>query len=189
MKIVQNKVVKLLPIEHGHVEGIFKVSQHAEIWEHLTATLLDKESVESYVSDMVKKREAKTDFPYVIVDAKTDKIIGSTTLLEISHEHKRAEIGSTWLTPSYWRTTMNTNCKFLLLKYAFEELDLHRVQIKTGHENIRSQKAIERLGATKEGILRNHMIRKEGIQRHTVMYSIIKEEWPELKQRFIAQLL
>ena len=189
MKVLQNEVVKLVPIEHAHVDGIWKVSQHAEIWEHLTVTLMDYASVEKYVDNMVKMREAQTDYPFVIMDAKTDEIIGSTTLMEFSLQHKRTEIGSTWITPSYWRTKINTNCKFLLLGYAFEELQLNRVQIKTGHENIRSQKAIERLGATKEGILRNHMIRKQGMIRHTVMYSIIKEEWPTVKQHFIDNLL
>ena len=78
---------------------------------------------------------------------------------------------------------------YLLLQYCFEELQLNRVQIKTGHENVRSQKAIERIGATKEGVLRNHMIRKEGMIRHTVMYSIIKEEWPQIKKHFEECLL
>ena len=189
MEILQNDIVKLVPIHPDHVDGIWKVCQHAEIWEHLSVTLMDYESVVQYVDKMVKNWEAKTDYSYVIVDVQTDEIIGSTTFMDFSVQHKRTEIGSTWITPNYWRTSINTNCKFLLLQYAFEELELNRVQIKTGHENFRSQKAIERLGATKEGILRNHIIKKDGTIRHTVMYSITKEEWPELKKRFIDQLL
>ncbi len=93
------------------------------------------------------------------------------------------------LTPAYWRTAINTNCKYLLLRYCFEHLHLQRVQIKTDHDNIRSQKAIERIGATKEGILRNHMIRKDGTTRHTVMYSITMEEWPQVKKHIESLLV
>lgn len=189
MKVLQNDIVQLIPMDASHIDGIWEVCQHEEIWTHMSDYLMDYESVVKYITKKVKAQEAKTDFPFVIVDNKTGEIIGSTTLMDISLQHKRVEIGSTWITPSYWRTAINSNCKFLLLQYAFEELGLNRVQIKTGHENIRSQKAIERLGATKEGILRNHMIQKEGTIRHTVMYSFIKEEWPEIKEHFIKNLL
>lgn len=189
MKALENDVVKLVPVNTEHIDGILKAARFPEIWEHLSVTLLDRDSVVQFVEDSIKKREAKTDYPFVIIDAQTNEVIGSTTYMDISMGHKRLEIGSTWLTPAYWRSNMNTNCKFLLLKYGFEELGLNRIQIKTGHENIRSQKAIERLGAVKEGILRNHMIRKEGTIRHTVMYSITSEEWPEMKKRFKEELL
>jgi N-acetyltransferase len=189
MKTLENDIVKLIPMDISHIDAIWEVCKHEAIWEHMSDHLMDYEQVVEYVTKKVKALEAQTDYSYVIVDNQTGKIIGSTTFMDISQQHKRAEIGSTWITPSYWRTAVNSNCKFLLLQYAFEEWGLNRVQIKTGHENIRSQKAIERLGATKEGILRNHMIRKEGTIRHTVMYSIIKEEWPEVKQHFIKNLL
>lgn len=117
------------------------------------------------------------------------KYVGCTSFLDISPMHKRLEIGATWLNPALWRSPINTNCKFLLLTHCFEQLKLNRVQLKTGHENKRSQKVIERIGAVKEGILRNHMIRKEGIIRHAVMYSIIKEEWFTVKERFLKHLL
>lgn len=155
----------------------------------MSVELLTQESVERYVEDAVKKREAGTDFAFLIVDAKKDKIIGATWYLDISLPHKRLEIGSTWLNPTYWRTNVNTNCKFLLLQYGFEELGLQRIQIRTGHENIRSQHAVERLGARKEGVLRNHMIHKEGTIRHKVMYSITNEEWLEIKTRFKTRLM
>ena len=100
--------------------------------------------------------------------------------MDIDDKHRRLEIGYTWLTPAYWRTAINTNCKYLLLRYSFEHLHFTTCTNKTDHENIRSQKAIERIGATK-GILRNHMIRKDGTTRHTVMYSITIEEWPQVK--------
>lgn len=189
MEILKNDIVKLIPMELAHVDGLFQAAQDERIWTHMSVELLTRESVELYVTDAVNKRESGTDFAFVIVDAQSDQIIGATWYLDISLQHKRLEIGSTWLNPSYWRTNLNTNCKYLLLQYGFEELGMQRIQIKTGHENIRSQQAIERLGATKEGVLRNHMIRKEGTIRHTVMYSIIQEEWPEIKKHFETVLM
>lgn len=184
MKTLENEVVKLMPMESSQIEGIWEAANDNEIWEHMSVDLTDKRNVEQYVQDAQKKRAAGTEFAFVIVDIESKKIIGATWFLDISMPHKRLEIGSTWLNPKSWRTNVNTNCKFLLLKYCFEELGLNRVQIKTGHENIRSQRAIERIGAIKEGILRNHMIRKEGTIRHTVMYSVTKEDWPQVKERF-----
>lgn len=189
MEILENEIVKLEPINLSHIEGIIKAASDPVIWEHMSVELLNRESVIQYVQDGVKKREAKTDYVFVIIDQSTREIVGATSYMDISLQHKRLEIGSTWLSPKVWRTTINTNCKYLLLKYGFEQLGLQRIQIKTGHENIRSQKAIERIGATKEGILRNHMIRKEGTIRHTVMYSIISEEWDQIKERFENVLL
>lgn len=189
MKTLENAIVKLIPMESFHVEGISEVANEQEIWEHMSVDLTDKRNVEQYVRDAQEKRDAGTGFAFVIAEAKSNKIIGATWFLDISMPHKRLEIGSTWLNPKSWRTNINTNCKFLLLAYCFEELGLNRVQIKTGHENVRSQRAIERIGAVKEGVLRNHMIRKEGRIRHTVMYSITKEEWPQVKGRLLDRLM
>lgn len=189
MKKLENKFVQLIPMELDHVEGIYEAAQDKRIWEHMSVDLTDKSRVIQYVEDAIQKREHGTDFAYVIVNKKTGKVIGATWFLDISTQHKRLEIGSTWVNPIYWRSNINTNCKYLLLNYCFEELSLNRVQIKTGHENLRSQKAIERIGGVKEGILRNHMIRKEGVIRHTVLYSVIKEDWGKVKRHFDEHLL
>src|SRR5690606_15193058 len=137
----------------------------------------------------VKERDKGISYMFAVIDKKTDTIVGCTSFLDISFPHKRLEIGATWYNPTVWRSAINTNCKFLLFQYCFEVLKLNRIQIKTGHENYRSQKAIERIGAVKEGVLRNHMIRKEGIIRHTVMYSVILEDWEKLKAMFMDRLL
>lgn len=186
---LENEVVQLRPVQIEDMEGIATAAKYPEIWEHMSVSLTTNEDIQQYIKDAIKEREANQSYMFVIVYKATNQIIGSTSFLDIAENHKRVEIGSTWITPKYWRTDVNTNCKFLLLKYCFEEMELNRVQIKTGHENFQSQKAIERLGATKEGILRNHMIRKEGKIRHTVMYSIIKEEWQDIKTRFLRELL
>ncbi|MEL3961571.1 GNAT family N-acetyltransferase [Lysinibacillus endophyticus] len=186
--LIENSLVKLRPMQLEDVDAIYEVAKYPEIWTHMSINVNGKEDVLKYVESALKTKETGTEIPLVIIDGQTNKIIGSTKLMDIDKKHKRGEIGFTWLTPSYWRTAINTNCKYLLLSYCFEVLEWNRVQIKTDHENFRSQKAIERIGAKKEGILRNHMVRKDGTIRHTVMYSIIKDEWPETKQ-YIEQLL
>ncbi|WP_445479115.1 GNAT family N-acetyltransferase [Lysinibacillus irui] len=179
---LENEVVKLKPLELSDIQGILEAGSYPEIWSHMPTTIEKREDVNNFVENALLTRSGKTEFPFVIVDKQSGNIIGSTRYMDIDVKHQRLEIGYTWLTPAYWRTAINTHCKYLLLLYCFEYLHLQRVQIKTDHENIRSQRAIERIGATKEGILRNHMIRKDGTIRHTVMYSITIEEWPQVKK-------
>ncbi len=117
------------------------------------------------------------------MDQQSDKIVGSTRFLDISISHRHAEIGWTWLAPHVWRTRINTECKYLLLRHGFETLDLIRVQLKTDRRNLTSQQAIERIGGQKEGILRKHRIMPNGYIRDSVYYSILDEEWPLVKTR------
>lgn len=189
MEKLTNGIVSLIPISLEHTDGIHAAAQDIDIWEHMSVDLTNRENCLEYVQDAIKKREAGTDFAFVIFHNETNTIIGCTWFLDIYPNHKRVEIGSTWLNPKYWRSPVNTNCKWLLLQYCFEVLKYNRVQIKTGHRNLRSQKAIERIGGVKEGILRNHMIQRNGDIRHTVMYSITIEDWPKTKQAFIEKLL
>lgn len=189
MILLENEVVQLRPIELTDVEAIVAAADDARIWEHMSVTLLDRASVENYVKKAIEEREQGISYMFAVIDKSTDTLVGCTSFLDIALAHKRLEIGATWYSPKVWRTAINTNCKFLLLQYCFEVLCLHRVQIKTGHENIRSQIAIERIGARKEGVLRNHMIRKEGTIRHTVMYSVILDDWAEVNERFVEELL
>ncbi|MFJ7408147.1 MULTISPECIES: GNAT family N-acetyltransferase [unclassified Lysinibacillus] len=185
---LENEVVLLKPLEKEDVQGLLAAGSYPEIWAYLSTTIEDERDVHNFVEKALSSKMQKEEFPFVIVDKRSGQIIGSTRYMDIESKHKRLEIGNTWLTPTFWRTAVNTNCKYLLLSYCFEVIGLQRVQIKTDHENTRSQKAIERIGATKEGVLRNHMVRKDGSTRHTVMYSITIEEWPEVKAR-IEQLL
>ncbi|MFJ5790816.1 GNAT family N-acetyltransferase [Lysinibacillus sp. NPDC093197] len=185
---LENEVVLLRPLVKEDVQGLLTAGSYPEIWSYLSTTIEDETGVHNFVEKALSSKMQMEEFPFVIVDKRSGQIIGSTRYMDIDSKHKRLEIGNTWITPAFWRTAVNTNCKYLLLSYCFEVIGLQRVQIKTDHENTRSQKAIERIGATKEGVLRNHMVRKDGSTRHTVMYSITIEEWPEVKAR-IEQLL
>lgn len=187
--ILENDIVQLRPVELSDVVAITAAANDARIWEHMSVALLDRTAVENYVQKAIEEREKGLSYMFAIIEKASGKLVGCTSFLDISLAHKRLEIGATWYNPLVWRTAINTNCKFLLLQHCFESLQLNRVQIKTGHENVRSQKAIERLGAIKEGVLRNHMIRKEGMIRHTVMYSVIAEDWAQVKAKFINELL
>ena len=178
---LENDLIMLRLMELSDVDEIYEVATDKRIWEHIAYTLSTKEEVAKYVHSQVRLNESEERYVLVIVDRVTNKIIGSTSIYEISKEHSRCEIGSTWLTPSYWRTAVNTNCKYLLLQHVFETLELERVQLKTDNLNIRSQNAIMRIGAKFEGRLRSHMRRKDGTMRDTMLYSIIREEWPAIK--------
>ena len=178
---LENDLIMLRLMELSDIDEIYEVATDERIWEHIAYTLSTKEEVTKYVHSQVRLNESEERFVLVIIDQVTNKIIGSTSIYEISKEHSRCEIGSTWLTPSYWRTAVNTNCKYLLLQHVFETLELERVQLKTDNLNVRSQNAIMRIGAKFEGRLRSHMRRKDGTMRDTMLYSIIREEWPTVK--------
>ncbi|WP_339261205.1 GNAT family protein [Lysinibacillus sp. FSL K6-3209] len=181
--MLENNVVLLRPLVREDSQALLVAGSYPEIWSYMSTTIEDKSDVQNFVENALSNKSLMKEYPFVIVDKLSGQIIGSTRFMDIDSKHQRLEIGTTWLTPSFWRTAVNTNCKYLLLTYCFEVLGLQRVQIKTDYDNIRSQKAIERIGATKEGVLRNHMIRKDGSTRHTVMYSITLQEWPEVKAR------
>ncbi|MEK4229476.1 GNAT family N-acetyltransferase [Solibacillus sp. FSL H8-0538] len=179
--ILENDVVLLRRMTMDDVDSIALVGLDERIWPYLSVTLRTREDVEQYVKIAVTNQITDTEYPFVIIEKQTGKLVGSTRFMNISEQHKHLEIGSTWLIPNVWRTAINTNCKYLLLHYCFEELGLKRVQIKTDDENMRSKLAIARIGAKFEGILRQHMIRKDGTMRNTAMFSVVCSEWPETK--------
>lgn len=146
------------------------------------------EDMKCLVDGALQAKVQGTEFPFVIYDNDSGKVVGSTRFLDISIPNRSLEIGWTWLSPTVWRTSINTECKYLLLKHCFETLGTIRVQIKTDGRNLRSQQAIERLGAVKEGVLRRHRIMYDGYVRDSVYYSVIDEEWLFVKDRVESML-
>jgi RimJ/RimL family protein N-acetyltransferase len=161
----------------------------AEIWRWMP-TLRDdpRESVRVWFEKAMAATERGDVVAWAIVEVASGEAVGGTTYLDIALADKRVEIGSTWHAKTVWRTAINTECKFLLLRHAFETLGCNRVQLKTDQRNERSQAAIARLGAVREGVLRAQMVMPDGWVRDTVMFSIIKAEWPAVKAR-LEQLL
>ncbi|MCI4340604.1 MAG: GNAT family N-acetyltransferase, partial [Thermoplasmata archaeon] len=139
------------------------------------------------VAELLEREAAGTDLCFTVVD-RTVGVVGMTRLLEIDRLHRRVEIGGTWYSRSAQRTPINTECKRLLLSYAFDDEGANRVQFKTDLRNERSQKAIERAGARREGVLRDHMVMPDGYLRSSVIYSIVASEWPGVRSRLDALL-
>ena len=177
------ETVEIVPMTLDHVPGLFEAGSFPGIWDYMPVEVKTLAQMESVVTDALANQKAGTELPFVIFERETGEIVGSSRYLAISVPHRNLEIGWTWLTPTVWRTRVNTECKLLLLKHAFEEMDCVRVQLKTDLRNTRSQEAISRLGAVREGVLRKHMIRSNGYIRDTVMFSIIQEEWSEVRER------
>ncbi|WP_243522976.1 GNAT family N-acetyltransferase [Bacillus pseudomycoides] len=181
---ITNERAMLRLIDTNDAEKLFSIVEgNKEIWTYLIAKMENYHDMKRYVDTAVKRYEKGTDLPFVVIDQKTNEVIGSTRLYNISTESKTVELGQTWYHPSVQRTSVNTECKYMLLRYAFEELQMLRVQIKTDLRNEKAQRAIERLGAVKEGVLRNERQLHNGYVRDAVVYSIIASEWPMIKER------
>ncbi len=177
------RIVLLEPLQMKHSVDLYKVGQAPSIWTYMPVnaprSLADMEQI---IATALQDRDAGSSQPFAIIDLAQGHAVGSTRYLNWMPPDRGVEIGWTWLSPEVQRTGINTECKYLLLRHAFEVLGTIRVQLKTHHLNMQSQRAIERLGAVKEGILRNHMIMPDGSYRHSVYYSIIQSEWPEVKE-------
>lgn len=178
--VLIGKTVKLVPIQVEHAAALYDSTREIE-WKMLPTNFTSSAQMESWVRSKVSERINKTSMHFTVMLAKNEKIVGSTGFLDILPEHRILEIGSTWYIPDLWGTDVNPECKFLMLRYAFETLGAIRVQIKTDSINKHSQGAIKKLGAVYEGKLRNHRIRWDGTIRDTMMYSIIDKEWPAVK--------
>jgi RimJ/RimL family protein N-acetyltransferase len=180
---LEGRRVKLIPLELEHVCSLFEVAQEPEIWEQYPVTIESYDQMKNFVIKALEGLKLQEQYPYAVYDKILNKFVGSTRYLRISAGNNNLNIGSTWYNPTVWRTKVNTETKYLMLEYAFETLKVNRVEIITTTENYRSQKAIERLGAVKEGILR-----KKYNNLDYIIYSIISDEWKEIKERLEGKL-
>lgn len=181
--------VRLEPLSEAHVPDLTIAGRNRSIWRYmLYGNIETEEQMRAWVLEILQRQAMGTDLPFAVIHLESGRAIGATRYLEIHSEHRGLEIGGTWYGVEYHRTATNTECKYLLLRHAFEILGVIRVQLKTDLRNERSQRAIERIGAVREGILRNHMITPDGTIRDSVFYSILDREWPLVKQRLEAML-
>ncbi|MBP7511120.1 MAG: GNAT family N-acetyltransferase [Bacteroidia bacterium] len=186
--ILHGNLVELIPLEYGYFEELTNLAREYKIWEFIPDNMSNSERCHLAFRNAINQREKGNQFPFVIFHKKENKIIGSTRLMNIEPDFKKLEIGWTWLHPDYWATLVNLECKLLLLNFCFEELKTIRVQFKTDENNIRSQKAIRKIGAQFEGILRNDMIRDNGTYRNSVYFSIIIKEWQDVRTHLMSLL-
>lgn len=180
---LEGKLVRLEPLRHEHVEGLWEAGRFEEIWTYMSVTMTQPEDARVFVEQAMKNEADGIELPFAIINRQDGKVIGSTRFLNISRKDRGLEIGFTWLTPSVWKTSINTECKFLLLAQCFEELGCIRVQLKTDSRNANSQRAIARIGGVYEGVLRNHMILPDGYVRDSVYFSIVDREWPAVREK------
>lgn len=181
--ILAGRKVELRPLTPEHFDTLRALAKDPKIWEYYGRNGADDAVMDFFLQEAMELKATGQHYPFVVINKETGEIIGTTRYGDINASHKTIEIGWTWYMPSVWGKGYNEECKLLLLSYAFEQLEANRVQLKTAHFNMRSQRAIQRIGATYEGTLRNHLINGDGSPRHTAMFSIIKEEWADRKQR------
>ena len=187
--VMDGKSVRLEPIDESHIEGLFEAGTTHSDWQYLPiAGFSEMGEAKTWFYQAARLLEDALHYTYVLVDPKSNEVMGSSRYLNIRPKDSVVEIGYTWLSSKFQRTAVNTEAKLLLLTNAFENMYANRVELKTDARNLRSQKAIERIGAKKEGVLRHHMVTQGGFIRDTVMYSIVKSEWPAVKEGLVRKL-
>jgi RimJ/RimL family protein N-acetyltransferase len=186
---LNGRTIRLEPLGEAHVPDLTVAGQDETIWRFMRYGVIRTETqMLALVRDLLRLQERGSDLPFAVVSQETGRAVGMTRYLEIQLEHRAVEIGGTWYAEQVRRTATNTESKYLLLRHAFETLGCIRVQFKTDLRNERSQRAIERIGAVQEGILRNHIILPDGTVRSSVYYSILESEWPSVKLRLAGYL-
>jgi RimJ/RimL family protein N-acetyltransferase len=186
---LNGKYVRLEPMTEEHVPDLSLVGLDNSIWQHMLYGQMHSEAdMRAWVRDILSRAAKGADLPFVAVHLESGRVAGATRYLDMRPAHRGLEIGGTWYGLEFQRTAVNTECKYLLLQYAFESLGCIRVQFKADQRNERSLRAIERIGAKREGILRNHMVLSDGRFRNSVYYSILDSEWPMVKVKLEDKL-
>ncbi|MFC0414084.1 GNAT family N-acetyltransferase [Cytobacillus solani] len=180
---LEGETVSLIPLELKDTELLYEALQSPEVWKYTWREINTVDDLEQVLIMAVKNKKEGKQIPFIIKDKRTGRVIGTTRIGDIDKVNRNVEIGWTWLSPEVWKTKVNTECKLLLLTYCFEELKVLRVQFSVSGQNVRSQKAVERIGATKEGNFRKHRVKADGTIHDNIFYSIIDSEWESVKQR------
>jgi RimJ/RimL family protein N-acetyltransferase len=179
--ILTGQHARLAPLSQDHLNDLQDAASDGRLWELFFTSVPSPENLMTWFKVATEQRDKGLALPFTVFDQIKNKVIGATRYCNIDSTNKRLEIGYTWYAQSYQRSAINTECKLLLLTHAFETLDCNAVEFRTDWFNQRSQKAIERLGAKRDGVLRSHMILPDGRVRDTVVYSILKHEWAGVK--------
>jgi N-acetyltransferase len=184
--VLKGQRVELQPISLEHFDGLWEAAKPEEIWTYMATKVRNQVEMKQMIQSAIEARDKGSHYTFTVFNQ--NQIIGSTRFLDISTVHNSAEIGFTWYHPGVWGSNVNTECKYLLLSHAFDNWNLTRVQLKTDLRNQRSQRAIERLGAVKEGTLRKDRVISDGYVRDTVFYSILRDEWDNVKKELTIKL-
>ena len=186
--VLEGSRVRLEPLRLDHLPDLALVAFDAAIWRWTIMGPQDEAGLRRWVETALANQEAGTERPFATIDRTTGRAIGSSRYMTIVPEHRRLEIGWTWVGTAFQRTGANREAKLLQLTHAFESLGANRVEFKTHHRNEPSRTALSRIGATFEGVFRNHMIMPDGSIRHSAYFSVIADEWPAVKAGLVAGL-
>jgi N-acetyltransferase len=186
--ILEGRAVRLEPLSPDHLDALLEAAADPAIWRYMPANCSTRDEMYRAIETALEWQRAGTALPFATVDRRSGKAIGSTRYMNIVPEHKRLEIGWTWIAPAWQRSAINTEAKYLMIRHAFERLECNRVELKTSALNVKSRAAILRIGAKEEGTLRSHMVNPDGSLRDTVYFSVIAPEWPEVKARLEAMM-
>lgn len=180
--VLKGKLVELRPLQQEHAAQLLRAAADGALWNMTLTVIPGPSNIDSYIRTALQGRDSGTVMPFVIVNRETEEVVGTTRFWKIDRANRKVEIGHTWLSESAQRSGINTEAKYLLLTYAFEVMEVVRVQFTTDELNERSRAAILRIGAKQEGIVRHERIMPDGRKRNSVRFSIIDPEWAEIKQ-------
>lgn len=186
-RVLVGGLVRLEPLTRAHVPALLEIAfAHPEEFR-LTSTPTNDAAAEAYFGPVFEQQALGEAHPVAVIDA-AGRVVGTSRLSEVNFKHMRCELGFSWYDPALFRTGVNIESKLLMLRFAFEDLGMHRVQIHTDSRNVRSQRAILALGARFEGVLRRHQVAKDGYVRDTLVYGITDLDWPEVEPHLEARL-
>ena len=180
--------IRLDPLTRDHLDALVAAAQPEEISTYLPIDLKAPGAMERRIDEFITRQAEGVEFPFVVLDRRDGRVIGSTSYLDVSSANRAVEIGWTWYVPERWGTAVNPEAKYLLMQHAFEDWGAIRVFFKTDARNLRSQAAIKKLGAQYEGTLRSHRILPDGYRRDSVYFSILDHEWPAVRARLEERL-
>lgn len=186
---LENDRVLLVPFDNERNEELKEIIFDKEIWKFMGMTVNNEQGFQNYIAKTIKDKNNRLCYPFLIIDKLNNKVAGCTRFGNVNAASKKCEIGWTWYGTEFQGTGLNKACKYELLKFGFESIGFKRIQFSADKENLRSQKAIEKLGAQKEGVFRNNYVAPSGESRTDVYYSIIKEEWESVKNEHFSEFL
>ena len=185
---LESDTLRLEPLTHAHLSGLLAAAADGELWNLRITSVPEPHETEAYIATALKQYEQGNRLAFAVVDKPSGRVLGSSSYHDIVPAVERLEIGYTWYAKSVQRSHVNTTAKLMLMTHAFETLGAKLVGWRTDNFNFASQRAIERLGARRDGVLRHHALRRDGTVRDTVMYSLTAGEWPEVKTQLLYQL-
>jgi N-acetyltransferase len=186
--VLDGRLVRLEPLSELHRPGLCDAIADGQLWNLFVTLVPHPSAIDTFLENARAEYEAGEGLAFAIIDRSMDRVAGSTRFMNANHTNRRVEIGYTFLGKSWQRTGFNTEAKLLMLRHAFQFLGMNRVELLTDYLNDRSRRAIMRLGAKEEGVVRNHMVMPNGRVRDSVLYSIIKNEWPGVEENLLSRL-